>query len=244
MTTACTDCPLRKRPCFQPMSADELAFMERFKMGEMVIDTGTPILMEGSNSPQLYTALSGMGLRSKSGRDGARQVINFVLPGDFLGLQAGLMREMGHSVESTTQMTLCVFDRSALWLLFRSHPERAFALTWLAAVEESFLGDALFTLGRRSAGERVAWALLRLFQRLSVLGMADRTSVPLPYRQQDLADALGLSLVHTNKTLAVLRREGLAEWSGGRLHVPDPAGLAARADVPEEDAADMPRPLI
>lgn len=96
------------------MSDDDVVGMQKFKVGELVVDAGTPILLEGSNSPQLYTALHGMGLRYRHLTNGERQVINFVMPGDFLGLQAGLMKEMGHSVEATTKMTLCVFDRNEL----------------------------------------------------------------------------------------------------------------------------------
>lgn len=65
--------------------------MQRFKVGELVVDAGTPILLEGSNSPQLFTALRGMGLRYRHLTNGERQEINFVFPGNFLGLQAGLM---------------------------------------------------------------------------------------------------------------------------------------------------------
>ena len=99
--------------------------MQRFKVGELTVDPQTTILMEGSNSPQLFTALHGLGLRYKLLEDGSRQVINFVFPGDFLGLQAGVMGEMGHSVEASSRMTLCVFDRAELWSLFKSHPDVA-----------------------------------------------------------------------------------------------------------------------
>lgn len=226
------------------MTDGEISFMKKFKAGELVVDPGTQILLEGSNSPQLYTALHGMGLRYKIGADGNRQVVNFVMPGDFVGLQAGVMKEMGHSVEATTAMTLCVFDRKELWSLFRNNPERGFDLAWLAAVEENFLGDALFTVGRRSASERVAWALLRIFIRLSDLGALQGNSVPLPYRQQDLADALGLSLVHTNKMLARLRDRQMAQWSDGRLSVSSREELADFAGIALEDIAPPVRPLI
>ena len=112
MTTACNDCPLLKLDIFEKMSRDELERTQRFKSGELTVEADTPILMEGSNAPQIYTALRGMGLRYKLLPDGNRQVVNFVFPGDFIGLQAGTMGEMGHSVEASTHMTLCVFDRS------------------------------------------------------------------------------------------------------------------------------------
>lgn len=151
--------------------------------------------------------------------NGRRQVINFLFPGDFIGLQAGLAGEMRHSVESTTTMVLCVFNRADLWDLFREEPERAYDLTWIAAVEEHFLGETIASLGQRDATERLAWALLRIHERLSAIGLAERGRVPMPWRQQDLADALGLSLVHTNKTIRRLRETGHALWEGGTLFV-------------------------
>ena len=118
-------------------------------------------------------------------------------------------------------MTLCVFNRTELWSLFRNHAERAFDLTWIAAAEERFLSEALVAIGQKTARERIAWAFARIFRRLDALDLRRGISVPFPYRQQHLADALGLSLVHTNKTLGRLRDSQLATWSEGRLSVPD-----------------------
>ncbi|MDU8909827.1 Crp/Fnr family transcriptional regulator [Aestuariicoccus sp. MJ-SS9] len=237
MATQCRNCPIRKLDLFTQMRSEEVEFMERFKVGEMTVDAGAPLMSEGANTPQLFTALSGMGLRYKLLANGRRQVINFVFPGDFLGLQAGVMNEMTHSVEATTPMRLCVFDRSELWTLFKSRPERAFDLTWLAALEERFLGETVTSVGQKSAIERVAWAFSRIYRRICALGLDRDGEIPLPYRQQDLADALGLSLVHTNKTLARLRDRQLASWSDGRLRVPDiealeEAGLVDTSLVP------------
>ncbi len=235
-SVACTDCPLRKRTLFIPLSNEEVAFMQTFKSGELTIDPGTTILMEGSNSPQLFTVLKGMGMRYTTLENGRRQVINFLFPGDFTGLQASLMGEMKHSVEATTPMTLCVFKRENIWQLFRNHPSRAYDLTWIAAVEEHFLGETIATLGQRDAGQRIAWALVRIHERLRAVGLGTVDGVPLPFRQQDLADALGLSVEHTNKTLKVLREKRLARWSDGELRIPDLGALAALAMI------DLERP--
>ncbi len=238
----CRACPLRCRPLFVPFTEDEVVFMERFKRGEAVVPPGATVLHEGESSPLLYTVLQGQGVRAKTLPDGRRQVINFLFPGDFMGLQAGLMGEMKHSAEARTPMVLCAFDRAALWELFRAHPGRAYDLTWIAAVEEHFLGESLATLGRRDAPERLAWALLRIWQRLRAVGLGQGDAVPFPFRQQDLADALGLSLVHTNKTLGRLRALGLADWAGGALRVPDLGRLAAAAQT--EPEAPERRPLM
>ncbi|MFN3825021.1 MAG: Crp/Fnr family transcriptional regulator [Pseudorhodobacter sp.] len=242
MTIDCRDCPLRNCGLFVAFSEDELEFMRRFKTGEVSLMPGETLLMEGQGSGELYTVLSGAGTRYKTLEDGRRQVINFLLPGDFIGMQASLMGEMKHSVGASSEMTLCQFKRADLWTLFRSYPERAYALTWIGAVEEHFLGEAIATLGQRDAGQRLGWALMRLHARLAAAGLARGDSVPLSFRQQDLADALGLSLVHTNKTLARLRRTGLADWSRGRLSIPDRARLAQSCGIEEE--LPEPRPLI
>ena len=242
VSVSCAACPLRMKELFVPFTEEEVHFMRKFKSGELTVEPGSTILMEGSNSPQLFTALHGMGVRYKTLENGRRQVINFVFPGDFIGMQAGLMGEMKHSVEARTQMKLCVFRRSDLWELFRAQPSRAYDLTWIAAVEEHFLGETLASLGQRDALQRLAWALVRIWQRLRSVGQEKDGAVPLPFRQQDLADALGLSLVHTNKTLGRLRERGLINWSDGMLRLPEPDKLADIAMI--ELSNVEPRPLM
>jgi len=243
MVVSCQDCPLRKLPVFTPMTKSEVAFMQKFKSGELEVESGATLMMEGSNSPQLFTVLEGMGLRYKTLPTGDRQVINLVMPGDFIGLQAGVMQEMQHSVEATTNMKLCVFDRKALWSLFRDHPERAYDLTWLAAVEEHFLGEALAVLGHLNGLQRTSRALVRLYNRGSAVGLSDGAGMDLPYKQQDLADALGLSLVHTNKMLKKLRADGIAVWRNGKLEIKDFNRLCEIAQIDANEVA-MTRPLI
>ena len=242
MAVKCAECPLRRKTHFVPMSHEEVAFMQDFKVGELEVDRGTVVLLEGSNSPQLFTLFSGMGLRYSTLCNGRRQVLNFLYPGDFIGLQAGLLQEMSHSVEATTSMKLCVFDRKSLWRLFREHPSRAYDLTWIAAADEHFMGDALTTVGQKDAEARIAWALIKLWGKCKALDLVSGTSCPLPFRQQDLADALGLSLVHTNKTLAKFRERQLAVWSGGTLRIPEPEALAEIGMV--ERIERSPRPLM
>ena len=240
MSTKCAQCPLRNLGLFKDFTSEEIQFMERFKVGELQIDPGTPILMQGSKSPQLFTVLRGQGLRHRTLSDGRRQVINFVMPGDFLGLQGTILDEMGHSVEATTPMTLCVFKRDEIWSLFKHHPNRSYDLIWIASTEEHFLGDALATIGQRAAVERIAWAIVRVFQRAQALGLERNNAVRFPYRQQDLADALGLSLVHTNKTLARLRDLQLASWVDGVIRVNKLEELAEIAAIELEALPERP----
>lgn len=240
--TDCLECPLRCKPLFVPMSDKELAFMRRFKSGEATFSPGQDVVSQGEKSPNLQTVLTGLAVRSTLLEDGRRQVINFVFPGDLLGLQSGLMGENRHTVTAVTEMTLCTFPRGKVWNLFVNQPERAYDLTWIAAVEEHFLGETVATLGQRDAMERVAWALVRIWRRLVALGLKDGGSVPFPFRQQDLADALGLSVVHTNRRIVALRQAGLVEVIGRRLFVRDLPQLSHLAHT--EMKKDDVRPIL
>ena len=149
---------------------------------------------------------------------------------------------MQHNVDSVTDMTLCVFPRADLWDMFRDDPARAHDITWLAAREEHFLGDMLAIVGRRAGVERVSWGLLVLYRRALARELARDDVTPMPFRQRDLADAFGLSLVHTNKTLGHLRSKGLILLGGGELRPPDVPALEDLANM--EPETESPRPLI
>ncbi len=240
--TDCVACPLRCKPLFVPMTSDELAFMQTFKAGERRVPVGADVVTQGQNSSALYTVLSGLAVRSIHMPDGNRQVISFTFPGDLIGLQSGLMGEARHSVTAVTDLVLCHFPRNRVWELFTNQPARAYDLTWIAAVEEHFLGETVATLGQRDATQRLAWALVRIWRRQVALGMVEGGSVPFPFRQHDLADALGLSVVHTNRVIAQLRRLNLATISARRLVMLDHQRLSelAQLDMDKEEV----RPIL
>ncbi|WP_139257620.1 Crp/Fnr family transcriptional regulator [Natronohydrobacter thiooxidans] len=224
-----------------PFSAEELSFMMKFRSGEVRLAPGEVLFHEGDESAYFYTALEGQGVRVKHLLNGERQVVNLIFPGDVVGLQASLAGGASSTAIASSPMVLCRFEKRRLHELYCSSPDRAYALTWIAAVEEHFLGETIATLGQRDATQRVAWALLKIYNRLSAVGLAQEAGdVPLPLRQRDLADAMGLSLVHTNKTLARLRP--LARWENGRLWISDAEALA---EIAMTDCALPPdRPLL
>lgn len=242
MRMSCARCKLRSFDCFAPLTEAEEEFMVEFKSGELDLDPGSSIVLEGSSSPHLFTVLEGIGIRHKTLADGRRQVIGFVFPGDFVGLQAAVMEEMQHTVEAVTKMLLCVFRRNDFYKMFVRVPERSFDVTWLAAREEHLLGDQLLTVGRRSAEERVAYGLYMLHRRAKEVGLASEGKMEMPFTQQDVADALGLSLVHTNKTLKRLKEKKIAEWSARTLKIFDAEKLKAVGGI-EDDTARL-RPLM
>ena len=227
--TPCAQCPLRKVPAFRKFSPQELEFIASFKSGELRLEAGSTIFVEETNSPHLYTVLSGWAFKYKSLEDGRRQVLNFAVPGDFIGLQASIFDSIRHSIETLTDVVLCVFPREKLWTLFENYTGLAFDVTWLAAREESILGDYLVSIGQRSATERVAFILLHLFVRARQSGLVRDNKVAFPFTQEHLADAIGFSLVHTNKTLKRLRKTGYFRWSGPIFEMVDEAKMAELA---------------
>ncbi|WFR96311.1 Crp/Fnr family transcriptional regulator [Rhizobium tumorigenes] len=227
--TPCELCPLRGKPSFREFDADELDFVSHFKRGELAVDAGATILVEGSHSAHLFTVLSGWAFRYKVLEDGRRQILNYVMPGDLLGLQGTIMGEMQHSVEALSPVTLCVFERDKLMTLYNRHASLAFDLTWIAAQEERILDEHLLSIGRRSALERAAYLLAYLHQRASAIELFSGRTV-LPVTQQHIADTLGLSIVHTNKTLKKLAERKLIRWQERGCDVLDGQGLADLAE--------------
>ena len=225
--TPCEKCPLRKLDHFRAFTNEELAFVSQFKTGELAVDSGATILVEGAHSAHLFTVLSGWGFRYKMLDDGRRQILNYVMPGDLIGLQGSLMGEMQHSIEALSPVTLCVFERGKLNRLFENYPELAYDLTWIAAREERILDENLLSIGRRSALERAAYLIAFLYQRAEVLDLFSNSRVAIPISQQHVADTLGLSIVHTNKTLKKLAERGLIRWAEKGCNVRDIDGLLA-----------------
>lgn len=239
----CYRCPLRRLDTFRDFSQPELDFVAEFKIAEMQVDPGATVLVEGERHPQLYTVLFGWGFRYKILEDGRRQILNYVMPGDLIGLQGNVMLEMQHSVEALTKMTLCVFERERLTTLYQRHPSLAYDITWLAAREESMLDEHLLSIGRRSARERAAYLLIFLHTKAkATAALPQAHNIPLPLTQQHVADTLGLSLVHTNKTLRKLADQGLIRWLDRGCEVLDPEGLHQAAQW--WPPAESKRPFI
>lgn len=238
----CEECPLRPLKVFREFTPTELRFVSSFKTGELTADTGATILSEGSHSAHLFTVLSGWAFRLKTLPDGRRQILNYLLPGDLVGLQGSVIGEMDHSVEALTPIVLCVFQRDRLDELFRSHPGLAFDVTWLASREERMLDEHLLSVGRRSALERAAYLIAFLHHRAGMLGPSAGGKRPIPLTQQHVADTLGLSIVHTNKTLRKLADRKLIKWRDRGCEVTDAEGLLQVAGW--EQPKERPRPLI
>ncbi|MDH6167795.1 CRP/FNR family transcriptional regulator [Variovorax boronicumulans] len=236
----CDDCALRRLEAFLPASAEELKTIQSFRVGARRVEAGSSIVEEHRPSPQLFTLYAGWAFRYKTLSDGRRQILSFLLPGDFIGLQDEFAEGQTHGVEAVTDVTLCVFSRDRLWPLFHAQPKLGYDITWLAAREEKMVDDNLVTAGRRNAAERVAMLLMHLYRRAERVGMVRDGWVEFPFNQQHIADALGLSLVHTNKTLRRLQRLGLYKLDAGWLRILEPHALETLGDYFERPLRPVP----
>jgi len=238
----CEKCPLRVLPSFRAFSPEELTFISTFKRGELHAEAGTMVLTEGTNSAQMFTLLSGWAFRHKTLDDGRRQILNYLLPGDLIGLQGSVTGEMQHSVETLTPVVLCVFQRDRLNDLFANQPGLGFDVTWIASREERILDEHLLSIGRRTALERAAYLIAFLHQRAAAVYGQAPARLLIPVTQQHVADTLGLSIVHTNKTLRKLADRGLIRWHDRACEVLDSAGLQDAAGW--DGLSETARPLL
>ena len=242
MQVPCRDCKLRERGTFKRVSGEELAWIQAIKSAHLEVAAGTEIIRVGDLAPEVYTLYAGWAFRYKTLSDGRRQILAFMLPGDLLGLQAAMFDASLFGIEALTDVQLCVLPRKKLWTLFGQMPGLAFDIAWLGSRSESFVDENLTSVGRRTAAERVAALIVTLYKRAEALGMVENDTFAFPLTQQHIADALGLSLVHTNKTLAKLRRMGMFKQVNGTMTLTNPRVLERVAQHFDEEVPI--RPLI
>ncbi len=225
------------------MGEKRLAFMKDFKDSEVLLRRGDTLVEEGQDSTQLYTILTGVMIRFHSLEDGRRQIVNFMFPGDLVGLQGAYDEPARHSVECLVEARLCVFRKQHFMNLVAEHPQFGYDLTWLAAKEETALEEHIVSLGQRSAKERVAYLAVWLLDRAVATGVADNdNAVHLPITQTRIADMLGVSLVHANRTIRQLEREGLVNWKSREIRIPD---MQKACEYAHFDRSEVrPRPFI
>lgn len=240
---ACRQCPLRHCSGLRSPNADRLDTIEGFKTGEITLERGEQALVQGARSAHVYTVLDGVLIRFRLLDDGRRQIINFVFPGDLVGLQAALNEPMSHAVEAITPARMCAFPRDRFVEFIGQFADLSYDLVWLAAKEEAALEEHLVALGQRNARERIAYLALFLIERAEGTCLNDGPHrLVISVTQGQIADMLGLSLVHTNRSLQALRREEMVRWTLNAIEIPDME--AVRRYVQFDRSLSAARPYI
>lgn len=183
-------------------------------------------LAHEDDGPELdEVLLAGFACRYVVLPNGRRQVLAYILPGEFCGRRMGNCDLPEHAVATLSPVKIGTFAREELAGVAHRFPNLARALELSRAVEQATLYQWLLNLGQRTALERTAHMLCELFVRLRCLGLAHDGGCEVPLRQADIADALAISAVHLNRTLTRIRRLGLGSFLRNHLVVEDLPGL-------------------
>ncbi|WP_372424641.1 Crp/Fnr family transcriptional regulator [Salinarimonas chemoclinalis] len=233
----------RKLGCFVALSDAEFAVLERLQRRRRPVAAGREIVHQGQSEQAAYILVSGWVCSYKTLRDGSRQIVDFQIPGDFLGLRSTLLHTSDHGIDSITDIEICEVPSGDLLAAFADTPRLATAVLWAASRDEAMVVEHLAGLGRRAAPQRVAHFLLELGARLALVGMGTKARYACPLTQYLLADALGLSAVHINRVLRQLREQGLVTFRDGMVVFDDYRGLVALADF-DPAYLDQERPLL
>lgn len=207
----------RKLTAFVDLSHDDLSVLSDVYRRRRSFAAGYDMIHQGQADQPAYIVASGWACSYKLLPDGTRQIVDFQIPGDFLGLRSVLLRTADHNVEPITRVQASEVKEQDLLDAFSQTPRLATAVLWAASRDEAMVVEHLVGLGRRNASERMAHFLLELGARLTLVGLADRKGYNCPLSQYQLADALGLSAVHVNRVLRELREQGLLSFQKGKV---------------------------
>ncbi len=241
--TACSVCPVRQMNIFKQLPSELTSAIESYRAEQINLPAKAFLYKQGEEHNSTYTLFSGWVMLYKTLDNGSRQILRYALPGDFLSFQADLSSPINHSAQALTECCFCVFPRQSILQMFERHPELASQIAWITARDMSLSHEYLVNIGRKNAKERMAYLFLDLYHRLcSQMNNQDNT-IPFPMTQEDIADTIGLTLVHVNRTLRSLREDGLVKLAHHRLTILDYPTLAELAGF-TRPIDEQPQPLL
>ncbi len=174
---------------------------------------------------------SGWAARVRRLPDGRRQILSFILPGELISAGAVFADRLSFHVEAITDVRYAVYRRTVPGELLARDPDLLQALISGCLAEKAELEELATDLGRRRAEERIAWLFLQLKSRLQAPGQACGTSFDMPLRQQHIADATGMTVIHVGRVMGALRNDGIIQLSGGVVAITDLAALKRLTEV-------------
>ena len=211
------------------LSADEQKAADGLVVSTRVVVAGEDLVVEGDAPSHCRVLLDGQAFRHKTLPDGRRQIMSFHIPGDVCDLQ-GLFLGMDHNVTALSAGEVALIPHAKLSEVMEAHPRVARALWRTSLVEAAVFREWMVGMGRRTAYARIAHLFCEMIVRMRAAGLVHQNRCSFPITQQHLSDALGLSAVHTNRTLQALRGEGLLSFQGGELVIMDWPGLTAAGE--------------
>lgn len=188
------------------------------------------IVHEGDPSTHCCIVLQGWTCCFQSLAEGRRQILSFHVPGDLPDLQSLHLPGPDFGMAAVTRAVVAFIPHANLISLADASKEISISL-WRQALVAAAIHRAWMTsIGRRDARQRLAHLFCELYLRLKAVGLVEGATISMPIRQPDLADALGLTSVHVNRTLKAMRTEGLVNLHMRKLTIQNWTGLSAAAE--------------
>ncbi len=218
-----------------PLHANTLGFIPRR------VTAGADIVSEGMAAPQCIIVREGWVAPYKLLPDGRRQLLDLLLAYDGVQICRDNRGCASHSVVALTDAHVLQGNADDLTRTGALRRGSELCTAPLFAEQQRRMMDRMAILGHGRAAERLASCLLDLWRRQRARGHVDETGAcPIPIRQSDLGDAVGLTSVHVCRTLTIFRRLGLLEFANGRLRMlcPDKVAIIAGCEC-ERAACDV-----
>jgi CRP-like cAMP-binding protein len=212
---------IQKLEQFQKLSDDEKRVLEAAITKVVEFDSREDIIRDGERPECVHLLLTGWAARYKILPQGERQIMAYLIPGDLCNIHIALLDRMDHGIASLSRCEVGLIPRAKVDEIMEEHIQLARALFWATLVDEAILREWLVSIGRRSAEKRVAHLFCEMLLRLRAIGLTTENSFELPLTQEELADTMGISSVHMNRTLQELRSADLVTSKGRLLTIND-----------------------
>ena len=212
------------------LSPDESAVLRSFEANPRPLRRRQEFITEGRKYQNLFVILEGISIRYRVLRNGTRQIVGIILPGDFAGVPGCLFESALYSVRTLTDSVVSPVPLTRVIELFDIQPRLAAKLFWSFTCDAAVFAERLIAVGRLSALERVAHFVIELLTRMQAIGLADERSFAIPLTQELIGDALGLSVPHVNRVLRQLRDDEILKIKEGTVIVKDVDALSELAD--------------
>jgi CRP-like cAMP-binding protein len=173
-----------------------------------------------------FIVVSGWLIEYRQLRNGRRQILNFRLPGELIGVECLVYPNSLYSVAALTESRIAPVSREAFEQVQVLFPRLASAFLLATLRDRAILQERAVNLGRRPAFQRVAHLLLELEYRSRTSQVRSKGRVPFPLSQQDIADSIGITPQYVNRVLQQMRRIGLVRIGVGLLEILDSRQLA------------------
>lgn len=213
-----------------PLTCEEQQALLQLPFRASHISARTDIVSPGERTTHACLVAKGMVARFDQMRDGKRQITAFHIPGDMCDLHSTVAPIAAWGMTALPATTVLFVPHADLGALAVSYPQIGIAFWRDGIADSTLLAKWLVNLGRQDARARLAHFFCEMGVRIEAAGLGSRVAFTLEVTQEQLADALGLTAVHVNRTMQSLRREGLIATRSHVIEVLDWAGLAAAGD--------------